>query len=102
MLYRFNFLLQGTMINNRNILFTKCLKGPPNNETIWLSVFHALFENDSDLMSLMLKYLQDRILTVSEFIEPAKLFVFNLFCTLCITSEESQELEVNIRAKYQK
>lgn len=102
MLYRVKFLLQGTMIINRNILFSKCLKGPSNNEIIWLSIFHALFENDSDLMSLLLKYLQDRILTASEFTEPAKLFVFYLLCTHCITSEESQELEVNIRAKYQK
>lgn len=53
-------------------------------------------------MSLMLKYLPDRILRVSEFIEPAKLFVFNLLCIHCITSEESQELEVNIKAKNQK
>lgn len=84
MLYRFKFLLQGTMNINRNILFAKCLKGPSNNEIIWLSIFQAQFENDSDLMSLMLRCLQDRILTVSEFIEPAQLFVFNLLCTHCV------------------
>lgn len=36
---RLKFLLQGTMIINRNILFAKCLKSPSNNETIWFQFF---------------------------------------------------------------
>lgn len=41
----------------------------------------------------MLKYLQGRILTPTEFMEPAKLFVFNLLCTVLCNSRRKKGLE---------
>jgi len=69
------------------------LQSPLNNEIIWLSIFQALFENVSDLKSSMLKCLQGRILTPTEFMEPAKLFVFNLLCTVLCNIRRNKGLE---------
>lgn len=71
--------IQGKMSINTNIIqkdlctfrcfkhlcVSKCLQRSSNNEII--SIFHTLFENVLDLRSLMLQYLQERILTPSEF-----------------------------------